>query len=760
MGNFNGWMSEKSDESIVNLRFPINDLGHLSYSNKSENKDKIDIHKQQDNGEKTQDNGEKTQDNGEKTQDNGEKTQDNGEKTQDNKFMLAKATSCEEGIFKLDIDNNTKQIVTIDINNIGKHKLTQYNFLLPIRRNEKDSTGKSVQLPKKRELDLFKNDQSLKFDGLKDYLKIPHNDKFNFNNQDDFTIEVWLKIDREQLDKEFGDNSIIEKWSSNLENGYPFAIRYEQETGRILAHQYNGKEDKKSSVDSSKYKDKIIVDDGLFHHIAFVKSNYELFLYIDGIPVDKSVNKLHDVNPANIKNQYPSTANESALYIACRGRSNDLKTGKKIGNHFRGQIDEIRIWKVALSKEQIQAKSSDLNFDLSEEEHKKNLVGFWDFTNKNINNKMNNNDYSDNNNDYSEVHGDPQWSTQTRRNHFPAIDHQEKDFCTAYTIASAFEYSIRRATGNDFRISRSFIHQNAKFLSSIDNSSEDDSSGVSIKAVLKGMEIFGILDEKYWQPNNHKLDDNAKTIAYILAQKCFLRGYLNLYRSGMSEIDLLNQIKLFICAEFPIIFGLPLSETVVNLSKNSEKGDIPFQFFHKKTGHTLLAVGYDDTKEIHSYQEILLDDTKIDKFSIGESQNKDDVDNRTNSLLNRVLFYDVKDKNNKVPLRKPHDDNDEEKPESEYPIAKYITIKSYGDDVLRFFTKGAFKVRNSWGSAWGEQGYGWLPYAYLLTGLATDWYCIFNPEWNEIGGWGINNSTITCYCVLAKDEVCKHGRTG
>ncbi len=55
------------------------------------------------------------------------------------------------------------------------------------------------------------------------------------------------------------------------------------------------------------------------------------------------------------------------------------------------------------------------------------------------------------------------------------------------------------------------------------------------------------------------------------------------------------------------------------------------------------------------------------------------------------------------------------------------------DDKRLSATVGALLIRSSWGEAWGDGGYGWLPYAYIEHGLAANFWVMLKQQWLQSG---------------------------
>ncbi|NMF82495.1 hypothetical protein [Nodosilinea sp. P-1105] len=64
-------------------------------------------------------------------------------------------------------------------------------------------------------------------------------------------------------------------------------------------------------------------------------------------------------------------------------------------------------------------------------------------------------------------------------------------------------------------------------------------------------------------------------------------------------------------------------------------------------------------------------------------------------------------------------------------------IYANGEPVEDSVSQGALLIRNCLGEDWGDHGYGWLPYEYVLRGLTFDWWCLVKAEWMNTGQFGI-----------------------
>jgi len=150
---------------------------------------------------------------------------------------------------------------------------------------------------------------SLLLDGTNDYIETPTSSDFNLGFSD-FAIDFWMKTTQTTV------AGLIDNYPAANNQGFYITLG-QVTTGKIRFGMGDG-----SAWDA--IESTMAVNDGAWHHIAFVRSGGSLLLFIDG-----ALNK-------------SGTASVGITNLA-----SSLKIGKKVtdGQYYNGYLDELRITK-------------------------------------------------------------------------------------------------------------------------------------------------------------------------------------------------------------------------------------------------------------------------------------------------------------------------------------------------------------------------------------------------------------------------------
>ena len=191
--------------------------------------------------------------------------------------------------------------------------------------------------------------RALSLDGDGDYVEIPDTDDLSFgdgSSDSPFSISVWIYMD------DASGFDIISKADE-----YRFLVTAAADKLALILE-----DDSASNATIGRSSDTVLTSyEGEWIHIVATYdgsgSASGIKLYLNGARID-------------------DTSGESGSYVAMENTSSDVEIGFYSSAYADGKIDEVRIWNIARTKEEIRA---DMNQPIENPELLPNLVGYWNF---------------------------------------------------------------------------------------------------------------------------------------------------------------------------------------------------------------------------------------------------------------------------------------------------------------------------------------------------------------------------------------------
>jgi C1A family cysteine protease len=181
-----------------------------------------------------------------------------------------------------------------------------------------------------------------------------------------------------------------------------------------------------------------------------------------------------------------------------------------------------------------------------------------------------------------------------RKNCPPVYNQGKLGSCTANALSAAFEFGKIKQKKVTFRPSRLFLYYNERVRINTVNSD----SGAYLRDGVKSLNKQGICPETDWKYD----DDNTPTAKFTQKPPpaCYTTAKKNQILSYWRIPVNLNSIKGCLSEGFPFVFGFTVYDSFFDPSVKST-GIMPMPKIPQESvrgGHAVLAVGYDDHKQV------------------------------------------------------------------------------------------------------------------------------------------------------------------
>lgn len=171
--------------------------------------------------------------------------------------------------------------------------------------------------------------------------------------------------------------------------------------------------------------------------------------------------------------------------------------------------------------------------------------------------------------------------------------------CTANAAAGLLEYFERRASGKYVDASRLFLYKAERDLLGWTGD-----TGAYLRTAMEALVVFGAPPERYWPYNTAQYDTEPPAFCYAFGANYKAVKYFRLDPPGASGATALANIKAYLAAGYPSMFGFPVYTEYDN--------PLPGGLIAYPTGagyrggHANVAAGYDDNLMIGSDKGALL----------------------------------------------------------------------------------------------------------------------------------------------------------